>query len=52
VNLQKTPLDDLANVRVYAMCDDFMKLLMEKLKIKVESFVLSRLLRFKINKNK
>lgn len=28
VNLQKTPLDDFAYVRVNALCDDFMKLLM------------------------
>ena len=35
VNLQKTPLDKYAYVRVNAMCDDFMKLLMEELNIKV-----------------
>ena len=28
VNLQKTPLDKYAYLRVNAMCDDFMKLLM------------------------
>lgn len=51
VNLQKTPLDKYAYVRVNAMCDDFMKLLMEELNIKVEKFVLRRLLQFKINKD-
>jgi NAD-dependent SIR2 family protein deacetylase len=28
VNLQKTPLDQYAFLRVNALCDDFMKLLM------------------------
>lgn len=32
------------------MCDDFMKLLMAELNIKVEKFVLRRLLQFKVNK--
>lgn len=36
VNLQKTPLDKYAYIRVNALCDDFMNKLMEKLEIKVE----------------
>ncbi len=35
VNLQKTPLDKYAYLRVNAMCDDFMKLLMAELNMKV-----------------
>ena len=31
VNLQKTPLDKYAFIRVNAMCDDFMKKLSKKL---------------------
>lgn len=30
-NLQKTPLDHLASLCIYAKCDDIMKMLMEKL---------------------
>lgn len=51
VNLQKTPLDKYAYVRVNALCDDFMKLLMAELNIKVKSFVLRRLIQFKVNKD-
>ena len=51
VNLQKTPLDAYAFVRVNALCDDFMKLLMTELNIKVEKFVLRRLIEYKFNKN-
>ena len=36
VNLQKTPLDKYAFMRVNAMCDDFMKLLAAKLELKVQ----------------
>lgn len=50
VNLQQTPLDKYAYVRVGALCDDFMKRLMKKLEIKVEEFVLTRLIEFKLNK--
>ena len=46
VNLQKTPLDKYAYIRVNALCDDFMKKLMQKLEIKVKEFMLTRLLRF------
>lgn len=51
VNLQKTPLDKYAYVRVNALCDDFMKLLMAELNIKVENFVLRRIVQFKVNKD-
>ena len=42
VNLQNTPLDHLATLRVYAKCDDFSKLLMEKLKLETPQFQLKR----------
>lgn len=51
VNLQKTPLDQYAYIRVNAMCDDFMKLLMAELNMKVQKFKLRRLLQFKVNKD-
>ena len=35
VNLQKTPLDKYAFIRVNAMCDDFMKKLSKKLELKI-----------------
>lgn len=52
VNLQATPLDKYAYVRVNALCDDFMKLLMAELNIEVEKFKLRRLLEFSVNKEK
>ena len=38
INLQKTPYDNVASMRVWAKCDDFMKLVMDELKLKVEPF--------------
>jgi NAD-dependent SIR2 family protein deacetylase len=35
-NLQKTPLDELATIRIFAKCDDLMKLVMKKLGKKKE----------------
>lgn len=51
VNLQKTPLDQYAYLRIGALCDDFMKMLMPKLKVKVEDFILHRLIEFTVNKD-
>lgn len=42
VNLQKTPLDEFAYVRVNAMCDDFMKKLAKKMELEVQNFILKR----------
>jgi len=42
VNLQRTPLDHLAAVRVFARCDTFMELVMEHLELPVPPFVLTR----------
>eukprot|EP00483_Globobulimina_turgida_P002262 UN02264 len=38
INLQKTPYDDAARLRVWAKCDDFMKMVMDELKIIVEAY--------------
>lgn len=50
VNLQNTPLDDLAFFKINALCDDVMKKLAQKLTIKVKDFVLYRQIQFKTNK--
>jgi len=42
VNLQNTPYDSIATCRVYAKCDDFMKLVMSKLNLDVPQFILHR----------
>jgi len=42
VNLQKTHLDSLATVRVFAKTDDVMKLVMNKLGIEIPPFILQR----------
>ena len=42
VNLQSTPLDHLAAMRVFAKCDDFTKLLMGKLALDIPKFELKR----------
>ena len=42
VNLQKTPLDYLASLRINGKCDDVMKLLMSKLSLEIPEFRLTR----------
>ena len=42
VNLQRTPLDELASLRIYAKCDDVSRLLAEKLSLQIPSFQLQR----------
>lgn len=46
VNLQKTPLDDLASLRIHARCDDLMKLVMEELNLSIPPFLLHRCFQF------
>lgn len=38
VNLQKTPYDSLADVRIFAKTDDFFKVLMKQLKLEIPEF--------------
>jgi NAD-dependent SIR2 family protein deacetylase len=42
VNLQSTPLDKYAFLRINALCDDVMIRLCEKMKLKVNEFILHR----------
>lgn len=41
-NLQNTPLDPLAHMRIYCRTDDLMRAVMEKLSLPIPRFVLSR----------
>ena len=38
INLQKTPYDDVCSIRVWGKCDEFMQLVMDELKLKVEPY--------------
>jgi hypothetical protein len=42
INIQKTPLDPLCALRIFALCDKVMEKLMAKLQLKVEKFRLKR----------
>ena len=42
INLQNTPLDHLASLRIHAMCDVVIKRLMEKLELPIPEFELVR----------
>jgi hypothetical protein len=46
VNLQTTPLDKYAYLRINGMCDDVMKRLTAKLNLKIRPFTLNRLINF------
>lgn len=48
VNLQTTPLDEVATLRINAMCDDVMKKVMEKLEIPITKFTLKRYIELKL----
>ena len=50
VNLQSTPLDKIAYMRINGMCDDVMKRLAGVMNLKVKDFILRRLVNFKIDK--
>lgn len=47
-NLQKTPLDQLSDLRIYSKTDDFMIRVMEKLNIPIPPFILHRRLVVKL----
>lgn len=49
VNLQATPLDKYAYMRINGLCDDVMKRLAAKLELKVRDFILKRLIDFRIS---
>ncbi len=49
VNLQKTPLDHLCDIKIYAKCDDVMELLMQKLNIKIPEWTLKRYINVNVN---
>lgn len=42
VNLQKTPLDNIANLIIHARIQTVMKMLMEKLEVPIPEFVVER----------
>ena len=42
VNLQRTPLDSVARLRIFAKCDDVSRLLMSKLGLTIPEFRLKR----------
>jgi len=41
-NLQKTPLDKVAALKIYSKCDDLMKYIMKSLQIEIPPFILHR----------
>ena len=49
VNLQSTPLDMFASLRINGLCEDVMTRLAQKIDLKVNNFVLKRTINFKIN---
>lgn len=52
INLQSTPLDKLAYMRINGLCEDVIKRLAVKLDLKVRNFILKRLIDFKITPKK
>ena len=47
VNLQKTPLDDIAFLTIHAKVDDMFEILTKKLNLKIPEFNLNRWVRIK-----
>lgn len=52
VNLQSTPLDKFAYLRINGLCEDVMKRLAKKMELKVSHFILKRMINFRINARK
>ena len=52
VNLQSTPLDKVAYLRINGMCEDVMMRLAKKMDLKVRQFILKRMVNFKVNAKK
>jgi hypothetical protein len=49
INLQSTPLDKIAYMRINGMCEDVMIRLAKKMELKVHDFILRRIVNFKVN---
>ena len=49
VNLQKTPLDHLATIRIGAMCDDVIQRVMTHLHLQIPQFILRRRVKFSVS---
>ena len=45
INLQKTPLDELATIRIFNKIDNVIELLSQKLEIQIPPFILHRFLK-------
>ena len=52
VNLQPTPLDDIAFLRIWGLCDVVIEALMKKLNIEIPEFILTRRLGIRQSKGK
>jgi hypothetical protein len=52
INLQKTPMDKLANLCIYGFVDDIVEKLMEKLGLTVPKWKLDRWTKLKLNTKK
>ena len=52
VNLQSTPLDNQAFLRINGKCEDVVSRLVQKMKLKVRDFVVKRIINFRLNDNK
>lgn len=52
INLQKTPYDKLADLCIYGMIDDVIKIVMKKLALEIPKFKLSRWAEIKLEESK
>jgi len=52
INLQSTPYDKIAHLRINGMCEDVMKRLAKKMELKVRDFILKRIVNFSVTPKK
>ena len=52
INLQSTPLDKFAYLRINGMCEDVMRKLAVQIELNVQEFILKRMINFRMNKSK
>ena len=52
VNLQATPLDKQACLRINGKCEDVITRLVEKMELRVREFILGRIINFKVSLKK